>query len=105
MAARGALSVLTEAVGFGGTLDDLAPRARARRRCRSCARTSSSTSTRCVEALAAGADAILLIVAALDPATLTVPATTGRRSFGLGALVEVHDGDELAIAATIGAEP
>ena len=40
-----ALSVLTEAVGFGGS-STISSAPGARRRCRSCARTSSSTSTR-----------------------------------------------------------
>ena len=52
-----------------------------------------------VESVAAGGDAILLIVAALDPADLKFLYELPQ--FGLGVLVEVHDGDELAIAATI----
>ena len=47
--------------------------------CPSCARTSSSTPTRSYESAAAGADAILLIVAALEPAT-TSRACTARRA-------------------------
>jgi indole-3-glycerol phosphate synthase len=55
-----------------------------------------------VEARAAGADAVLLIVAALEPGalrTLHVRAT----GLGLAALVEVHDRDELTIALDVGA--
>lgn len=54
------------------------------------------------EARAAGADAILLIVAALDQATL---AGLQRRAWdlGLAALVEVHDDQELARAVDAGA--
>jgi indole-3-glycerol phosphate synthase len=46
------------------------------------------------EALALGADAILLIVAALDDARLRGLCDLGL-SLGLGVLVEVHDGEEL----------
>jgi indole-3-glycerol phosphate synthase len=49
------------------------------------------------EALALGADAILLIVAALDDARLGGLCELGL-SLGLGVLVEVHDGDELTRA-------
>lgn len=54
------------------------------------------------EARAAGADAVLLIVAALSPADLV---RLGRRAaeLGLDTLVEVHNGDELAVALDAGA--
>jgi indole-3-glycerol phosphate synthase len=55
------------------------------------------------ESLAAGADAILLIVAALDQRAL-VALHDLARGLGLAALVEVHDRDELARAADAGAE-
>ena len=76
-------------------------RARARRaRCRSCARTSSSTRYQVVEARAAGADAVLLIVARPRrrrrcAALLGAP----RASCGLDALVEVHDDGEVGARA------
>ena len=56
-----------------------ARRARARP-CRSCARTSSSTSTSSTKRAAAGADAILLIVAALEDKELRQAAARGDRS-------------------------
>jgi indole-3-glycerol phosphate synthase len=55
-----------------------------------------------LEAKASGADAILLIVAALRPVELKVLHDHARRH-GLDALVEVHDETELAIAIDAGA--
>ena len=94
-----ALSVLTEAVGFGGSLDDLS-RARRSATLPILRKDFIVDEYQVVEAVVAGADAILLIVAALDPADLKF-LDDRARSFGLGVLVEVHDGDELAIAARI----
>jgi indole-3-glycerol phosphate synthase len=55
-----------------------------------------------LEAKAAGADAVLLIVAALDPGTLT--ALHDRASkLGLDVLVEVHNAEELSVAVDAGA--
>ena len=71
-----------------------APRAR-RARCRSCARTSSSTPTSCMRRCDAGADAVLLIVAALSSASWR-RCTSMPRALGLDVLVEVHDREELA---------
>jgi indole-3-glycerol phosphate synthase len=55
-----------------------------------------------LEARAAGADAVLLIVAALDQAVL-VRLQAFARDLGLAALVEVHDEHELARAVDAGA--
>ena len=55
------------------------------------------------EARVAGADAILLIVAALDDAALAALDARARR-LGLDVLVEVHDGPELARAVALGAD-
>ena len=54
------------------------------------------------EARAAGADAVLLIVAALDPARLAELLRV-TRSRGIAALVEVHDESEIEAALTAGA--
>jgi indole-3-glycerol phosphate synthase len=56
-----------------------------------------------LEARAAGADAVLLIVAALRPVELKVLYDHASR-FGLDVLVEVHDDKELAIAVDAGAQ-
>jgi indole-3-glycerol phosphate synthase len=55
-----------------------------------------------LEAKAAGADAVLLIVSALEPADL---ATLHRQAhqLGLDALVEIHSVDELGVALDAGA--
>ena len=55
-----------------------------------------------LEAAAAGADAVLLIVAALR-AGRTESAARSRGELGLDALVEVHDATELSIAVDAGA--
>jgi indole-3-glycerol phosphate synthase len=47
------------------------------------------------EAAAVGADAVLLIVAALDDGTLAKLRTTAEDELGLDALVEVHTSEEL----------
>jgi indole-3-glycerol phosphate synthase len=91
-----ALSILTEGPNFGGSLDDL----------RVARRTVGLPLLRkdfvvdayqVHEAFAAGADAILLIVAALTPDELTAFHDEARE-LGLSALVEVHDERELEVA-------
>ena len=52
-----------------------------------------------LEARAAGADAILLIVAALEPTRAGRPAERRPRRWAWTALVEVHDEDEMARGA------
>jgi indole-3-glycerol phosphate synthase len=56
-----------------------------------------------VEALAHGADAVLLIAAALDDASLAELMSVAR-GWGMDALIEVHDEQELARAAILGAD-
>jgi indole-3-glycerol phosphate synthase len=96
-----AASILTEEPNFGGSLDDL--------------RLARLTGTlpllrkdfvvdtyQLHEALAAGADAVLLIVAALGDAELAeLHGAAG--ALGLDVLVEVHDAAELERAAALGA--
>jgi indole-3-glycerol phosphate synthase len=94
------LSVLTEQVGFGGTLADLT-RARAASTLPILRKDFMVDPYQVVEAVAGGADAILLIVAALDAAELKAfhAQATG---YGLAVLTEVHDAEELAVAAAVG---
>jgi indole-3-glycerol phosphate synthase len=97
-----ALSVLTEQLSFGGSLGDL--------------RAARAASTLPVlrkdfivdryqvrESASAGADAILLIVAALTPAELAELHAEAADA-GLAVLVEVHDARELEQALCAGAE-
>ena len=96
-----ALSILTEYDGFGGTLDDL-ERARAAAPLPILRKDFIVDSYQVIEALAAGADAILLIVAALSPRELAVLRAEAQ-ALGLGVLVEVHDERELEVAGDLGA--
>jgi indole-3-glycerol phosphate synthase len=97
-----ALSVLTEEDYFSGSLDDL--------------RTAKSTvdlpvlrkdfivdEYQIYESAAAGADAVLLIVAAIDDENLTSLRRLAEDDFGLDALVEVHTREEMQRALTCGA--
>ncbi|MBV9337833.1 MAG: indole-3-glycerol phosphate synthase TrpC [Solirubrobacterales bacterium] len=97
-----ALSILTEGPSFGGSLDDLrlARRASALPLLR---KDFIVDPYQVHEASAAGADAILLIVAALPPPELAALHTEAA-SLGLSALVEVHEEHELEIALELGAE-
>ena len=96
-----ALSILTEGHSFAGSLDDLAA-ARAAAALPILRKDFIVSSYQVVESLARGADAILLIVAALAPADLE-RLHAEAVSAGLDVLVEVHDGAELEVARGIGA--
>jgi indole-3-glycerol phosphate synthase len=101
-----AISVLTDEPHFQGSLDDLEQAANV-------AHATSSPipvlrkdfiidAYQVLEARARGADALLLIVAALDDTSLAdLLYTVGR--FGMEALVEVHNEEEMARAAAAGA--
>jgi indole-3-glycerol phosphate synthase len=101
-AGAAAISVLTDEEFFKGSVDDLQA-------------VSQAVSIPClrkdfildpyqiVEARAYGADAILLIVAALTDAELTSLARTAR-DFQLDILCEVHDRPELDRAVALGAD-
>ena len=97
-----ALSVLTEGPNFGGSLDDLRA-ARAAASLPILRKDFTVDDYQHLEAVAAGADAVLLIVAALAGRDL-VRLHERARELGLAALVEVHDRPELEIAISIGAE-
>jgi indole-3-glycerol phosphate synthase len=97
-----ALSVLTEESNFGGSLEDLSA---ARRLCRLPVLRKDFIVDRyqLLEARGAGADAVLLIVAALESRELS-SLYGAARALGLDVLVEVHDRDELDRALDLGAE-
>jgi indole-3-glycerol phosphate synthase len=97
-----ALSVLTEGVHFGGALEDLAA-ARAASSLPILRKDFIVEEYQVYEALAGGADAILLIVAALDTGTL-IRLHSLATQLGLATLVEVHSRVELDAAHEIGAE-
>jgi indole-3-glycerol phosphate synthase len=101
-AGAAALSVLTEGPSFAGSLDDLRA-ARGATALPVLRKDFVVDPYQVRESLAAGADAILLIVAALDQRTL-IQLHALARELGLAALVEVHDRDELARAGDAGAE-
>jgi len=96
-----AISVLTEPDRFNGGFDDLRA-----------ARGAATLPTLCKdfivdayqvwEAAAKGADAVLLIVAALDQPSLKHLLTL-TNSLGIAALVEIHDAEEAARALDAGA--
>ncbi len=91
-----AISVLTEARHFGGSLDDLRA-ARAASALPILRKDFIVDPYQLYESAAAGADAILLIVAALDSRVL-VALYAEARALDLDVLVEVHDEEELDCA-------
>jgi indole-3-glycerol phosphate synthase len=97
-----ALSVLTNGPSFGGSLDDLRA-ARAATRLPVLRKDFTVDAYQVAESYAAGADAILLIVAALGEDELRA-LHADARTRGLTAVVEVHDAQELHTAIAIGAE-
>jgi indole-3-glycerol phosphate synthase len=97
-----ALSVLTEGPHFGGSLEDLRV-ARAASELPILRKDFILEAYQLYEARAAGADAVLLIVAALEDRELAALHERAR-GLALEALVEVHDARELETALDIGAE-
>jgi indole-3-glycerol phosphate synthase len=97
-----ALSILTEGPSFGGSLADLRA-ARAAVALPILRKEFVVDAYQVHESLAAGADAILLIVAALEQQALVALLGLARQ-LGLAALVEVHDRAELKRALDAGAE-
>lgn len=97
-----ALSVLTDRQFFQGSLDDL-DQARSVVRLPVLRKDFTIDSLHVMEAAAAGADAVLLIAAILTERELRDFREQAAR-YGMAALVEVHDVDELQPALASGAE-
>lgn len=100
-AGAAAISVLTEGAFFDGALDHLAA-VRAAVDVPVLRKDFLSDEYQLIEARAAGADAILLIVAGLDDEQLTSLLVRAAAE-GLAALVEVHSREELERAVGAGA--
>jgi indole-3-glycerol phosphate synthase len=96
-----AISVLTEPTFFDGALDHLTA-VRAAVGLPLLRKDFIVDDYQLLEARAAGADAVLLIVAALEQSRLTALQARAWK-LGLATLVEVHDDDELARAVDSGA--
>ena len=97
-----AMSVLTDGPFFGGSLEDLVA-ARAASDLVILRKDFIVDRHQVVEARATGADALLLIVAALTDAELSA-LLAATREVGLEALVEAHDAEEVARAVAAGAQ-
>jgi indole-3-glycerol phosphate synthase len=100
-AGAAALSVLTDGPDFGGSLGDMVA-ARDAVRVPVLRKDFTVDPVQVAEARVAGADAVLLIVAALDGDLLAECLDAARR-FGVDALVEVHDEAETERAVDAGA--
>ena len=100
-AGAAAISVLTDGPGFGGSLADLAA-VREAVEVPLLRKDFVVDAYQLLEARAHGADAALLIVAALDPDALR-RLVEGCRELGLASLVEVHDAPEVEVALRAGA--
>jgi indole-3-glycerol phosphate synthase len=97
-----ALSILTEPFHFGGSLDDLLA-AKAVSELPVLRKDFIVDPYQLYESAAAGADAILLIVAALEPDAL-YELLQEARGLDLDALVEIHDERELEVALDVEAD-
>jgi indole-3-glycerol phosphate synthase len=97
-----ALSILTEPFHFGGSLEDLRA-AKAVSALPVLRKDFIVDPYQLYESAAAGADAILLIVAALEPDPL-YELLQEARGLDLDALVEIHDERELEIALDVEAD-
>jgi len=98
-----AISVLTEEDFFAGSLDDL-HQVRSASTLPILRKDFVFDDYQVYESAAAGADALLLIVAALDQETLTRLRTLAEDELSMDALVEVHTKEELARAVDAGAK-
>jgi indole-3-glycerol phosphate synthase len=98
-----AISVLTDEEYFGGSIGDLCT-ARSVTKLPLLRKDFIVDRIQILEAATAGADAILLIVAALDDISLGQLRTLAEDELGLDALVEVHSSEELTRAVNAGAK-
>ena len=98
-----AISVLTDEEYFSGSILDLAA-IRESTALPLLRKDFISDEIQIYEAAAFGADAVLLIAAALDDAALAKLCATAEDELGLDALVEVHTSQELARAVGAGAK-
>jgi indole-3-glycerol phosphate synthase len=101
-AGAAAMSVLTDAAFFGGSLDFVA-QARAAAPMPALRKDFVIDAYQVFEARAAGADAVLLIVRILSDEQLVEYLGLARR-LGMAALVETHSREEVARAVTAGAD-
>ena len=97
-----AISVLTHMAGFGGRIEHIRE-VRAATTLPILRKDFVTDPYEIAEARACGADAVLLIVAALEPAQLKNLLAVAK-SRGMAALVEVHDERETAVAVEAGAQ-
>jgi indole-3-glycerol phosphate synthase len=97
-----ALSILTESRHFGGSLEDVRV-ARAVTDLPILRKDFTIDPYQLYEAVAAGADAVLLVVATLDPSELA-QLHTAAAELDLDCLVEVHDAAELEVALAVDAD-
>jgi indole-3-glycerol phosphate synthase len=100
MGGAAAISVLTDEVHFGGSLDDLAGVAQAVGPIPVLRKDFILDELQLFEARAAGASAVLLIVRALGGDRLAALARAAAE-LGLATLVEIHTAEELAPAARV----
>jgi indole-3-glycerol phosphate synthase len=98
-----AISVLTEEEHFAGSIADLTA-VRSSTHLPVLRKDFIVDAIQIYEAAVAGADAILLIVAALDDDSLGELRKVAEDELGLDALVEVHTSDELRRAVSTGAK-
>ena len=101
-AGASALSILTDNKFFGGSNDDLTT-ARKFNFCPILRKDFTVDEYQIIEAKSIGADAILLIAAALDPKTSSSLATFAH-GLGLEVLLEVHDEEELKQSSGVDAD-
>ena len=97
-----AISVLTDEQYFGGSILDLGA-IRASTALPVLRKDFIIDEIQIYEAAAAGADAVLLIAAALDDSALAKLRATAEDELGLDALIEVHTSEELRRAVMTGA--